>query len=148
KKSFLGRKIPELKFIYPINGKINKELPFEDESMGTQRLFKYAAFMLEAIDKNITLIIDELNASLHPKALEGVIQLFKNKAKNAQLIFTSHDAITMDLMRKDEVWLVEKGNDLATKLYSVADFKNESNNVISKRYLSGRYGAIPDIEVY
>ena len=100
------------------------------------------------------LVIDELDAKLHPKLLKFLVMLFKNpeiNTKNAQLIFTSHDVSTMksSVFRTDEIWFACKLSDESSELYSLADIRDENNNHIQpsaafdKQYLEGRYGADP-----
>lgn len=93
-------------------------------------------------------MVDELDTSLHPLALRGVIELFKNpktNPKHAQLIFTTHDTSIMDLFNREQVWLVEKNKDYASELISVSDFEGRSTDIIEKKYMAGRYGALPRI---
>ena len=100
------------------------------------------------------MIIDELDAKLHPKLLRYVISLFKNmnvNKKGAQLLFTSHDMSTMKntVFRRDEIWFVAKGNRQNSKLYSLVEFKNKKGESVrkdakfDKQYLEGKYGADP-----
>ena len=102
-------------------------------------------------------IIDELDAKLHPKLLKYVISLFKNKELNkygAQLLFTSHDMYTLrnTVFRRDEIWFTQKSDQGVSELYSLADFKGENGDKIrkdeayAKNYLLGRYGAIPKMK--
>lgn len=101
-----------------------------------------------------TLLIDELDAKIHPVLLEYVIMLYNNMEINkhgAQLIFTSHDLSTMnnEVFRRDEIWFVVKGNSQNSKLYSLVEFKTGNGEVVrkdakyDKQYLEGKYGADP-----
>lgn len=142
-----GGKIKEIKSIYRI-GKQNTELDFREESEGTQRLFCMAGPILDVLKNGYILVVDELDTSLHPLALKGVIELFKNKKtnpKHAQLIFTTHDTSVMNLFHRDQVWLVEKNREYASELSSVGDFEGRSTDIIEKKYMAGRYGALPYI---
>ena len=121
-----------------------------DESDGTQRLLKFAATWLEALDKGAVLIADEINNSLHPLLVKFLINLIydpRNNKKNPQLIFTTHDTALLDneLFRRDQVWFVEKNKNHATQLYSLLDFSPRKQDAIGKNYLQGRYGALPYI---
>ena len=129
------------------------ELSLKEESSGTQKIFG----LLPEIAINLlfgrTLIIDELDTKIHPVLLRYLIDLFSNpdiNRRNSQLIFTSHDLsnMTNEVFRRDEIWFVAKGLDLATTLYSLADFKTGSGKVRNdavyfKQYLEGKYGADP-----
>lgn len=134
----------------------NKEfwMNLDDESEGTQKLFALVPLINFALSEGCLLIVDELDAKLHPKLLKYIIMLFKNPEINthgAQLIFTSHDISTMksSVFRTDEIWFACKREDESSDLYSLYDIKDENGNHIQpsasfdKQYLEGRYGADP-----
>ncbi len=136
-----------------ING-INYELPFEQESEGTKKLFAALPVILIALSEGRLVIIDELDSKLHPKLLRYVISLFTNKKINkngAQLLFTSQDISTMkrQVFRRDEIWFAALDNDHSSELYSLFEIRDEKNQHIphttayDKQYLEGRYGADP-----
>ena len=127
-------------------------LPLDDESSGTQRLFDMALDILEALATGSLLIIDELEASLHPLLACQVIRLFNEPASNphnAQLLFATHDTRLLGthfgepLLRRDQVWLTEKDDDGASVLYPLTDYKPRKSENLERGYLQGRYGAIP-----
>lgn len=130
------------------------ELKLQEESNGTIKIFSILPHIIDGIAKGSTLLIDELDAKLHPVLLKYIIGLFNNPVINknkAQLIFTSHDLSTMnsDNFRRDEIWFVSKNENLSSKMYSLVEFKKEDGNTerkdakYSKRYLEGKYGADP-----
>ena len=130
------------------------ELSLAEESSGTKKLFGLLPFIADSLLSGTTLIIDELDAKIHPVLLRYLIMLFNNMSvnqKGAQLIFTSHDLSTMnsDVFRRDEIWFVAKGKSQNSKLYSLAEFKNEKGESVrkdakfDKQYLEGKYGADP-----
>ena len=130
------------------------ELNLMDESSGTKKLFGLLPFIARSLLKGTTLVIDELDAKIHPVLLKYLIMTFSNMEKNkkgAQLIFTSHDLSTMnsEVFRRDEIWFVAKGNRQNSKLYSLVEFKNEKGESVrkdakfDKQYLEGKYGADP-----
>lgn len=124
-------------------------LPFKQESEGTKQLFAYLGPILKILEKGEVLVADEINRSLHPHALCGIVSIFQNKAlnkHNAQLVFTSHDTHVMKLLNRDQIWLLDKGEFGATSLTSVSEFAGKADEAVEKRYLSGRYGALPNIE--
>ncbi len=132
------------------NGKTRSySLPFNRESAGTQLLFAYGPIIMEALNKGRTIVIDELDNSLHPNLSRYLIDLFNDRTINrtgAQLIFNSHDISLLDLelFRRDQIYFVEKNNSTGvTDLYSLADFSPRKSENIQKGYLQGRYGAIP-----
>ncbi len=130
------------------------ELNLFDESSGTKKLFGLLPFIAKSLLKGTTLVIDELDAKIHPVLLKYLIMMFSDMEKNkkgAQLIFTSHDLSTMnsEVFRRDEVWFVAKGNRQNSKLYSLVEFKNKKGESVrkdakfDKQYLEGKYGADP-----
>lgn len=132
------------------------ELNLLDESSGTKKLFGLLPFIAKSLLKGTTLVIDELDAKIHPVLLKYLIMTFSNMEKNkkgAQLIFTSHDLSTMnsEVFRRDEIWFVAKGNRQNSKLYSLVEFKNKKGESVrkdakfDKQYLEGKYGADPSL---
>lgn len=131
-----------------------EELVLAEESNGTIKLFGLLPHIADSIMSGFTLIVDELDSKLHPKLLEYIIDLYRDPIKNkkgAQLIFTSHDLMTMnsDLFRRDEIWFVAKNGKQASQLYSLVEFKKDNgkpprkDEKYGKQYLEGRYGADP-----
>ena len=130
------------------------ELTLSEESSGTKKLFGLLPFIANSLVLGTTLVIDELDAKIHPVLLKYVIMLYNNVTSNkngAQLIFTSHDLSTMnnEVFRRDEIWFVAKGNNQNSKLYSLVEFKTGNGEVVrkdakyDKQYLEGKYGADP-----
>ena len=153
-KSLLGSvKQFRLETIYQIaseDGSVKAyKLPFDNESDGTKLLFAYGPIIMEALEKGRTIVVDELDNSLHPCLAKYLIELFNDASVNrngAQLIFNSHDISLLDLelFRRDQIYFVEKNNDTGvTDVYSLADFSPRKSENIQKGYLQGRYGAIP-----
>ena len=130
------------------------ELNLLEESSGTKKLFGLMPFIADSLLSGTTLVIDELDAKIHPVLLRYIIMMFSNMSinkKKAQLIFTSHDLSTMnsEVFRRDEIWFVAKGNSQNSQLYSLVEFKNEKGESVrkdakfDKQYLEGKYGANP-----
>ena len=130
------------------------ELPFADESDGTRKLIAALPGILLALREGRMVIIDELDAKLHPKLLRYVISLFKNKELNkygAQLLFTSHDMYTLKntVFRRDEIWFAAENAAHESEIYSLYEIRREDNDRVKntaaydKQYLEGRYGADP-----
>lgn len=129
------------------------------ESMGTQKIFNLMPFIVSGLRNGGVLVVDELDAKIHPKMLERIIGLFtdkKNNPRGAQLLFTSHDLSTMnsEVFRRDEIWFAAKNAEESTELYSLADLKGQDGEKIrsdasySKQYLAGRYGADPYFKAF
>jgi hypothetical protein len=131
--------------------------PFDEkESSGTRKLFDMSGPIFDTLEKGAVLVIDELDAKMHPLISQEIIRLFNNKEKNpknAQLIFTTHDThlLSTKMLRRDQIWFTEKNDAEQTDLYSLTDIvlpdgskpRNDAN--YEKNYIAGRYGAIPYI---
>ena len=138
---------------HEVNG-YKSTIDFFDESSGTIKMFTLAPSIIYSLLNGTTLVIDEIDAKLHPLLLKHVIDMYNNKESNkhgAQLIFTSHDMTTMtsELFRRDEIWFAAKGNSEDTQLYSLVEFKDSDGESVrkdakyNKQYLEGKYGADP-----
>ena len=118
-----------------------------EESDGTRKLFDYAGGLLQAIDHGATVCIDELDRSLHPHISRFLVELFQhsNNPKNAQLVFSTHDVTLMDqdLLRRDQVWFIEKDARGGSRLYPLLDYSPRKGEALERGYLKGRYGAVP-----
>ena len=137
-----------------LEGNSYVEIPFSEESSGTQKLFCLYSFLHDCINKGNTLFIDELDAKLHPLLLKYILNIFHNPSinkKNAQLIYTTHDVYTLtkDTFRRDQIWFSEKDKRGVSSLYSLAEYKFDNDKKVrndatyNKDYLAGRYGAVP-----
>ncbi|MDE0268370.1 MAG: ATP-binding protein [Acidimicrobiaceae bacterium] len=126
------------------------EIPPEDESLGTRIWLALIGPVLQTLEKGGLLLVDELDASLHPQLVQRVIGFFQDKRTNprcAQLIFNSHDTNILGdsdkrSIGRDQVWFTEKTPDGAACLYSLTDFRPRHDDAIERRYLQGRYGAV------
>lgn len=127
------------------------ELRLDQESQGTKRFFSRIGCWLEALKNGAVLIVDELEASLHPLLTRHLIEMMMDTSINknhAQLIFTTHDAGILDLslLRRDQIWFAEKNeNTAATEIFALSEFSPRKGENVHKGYLQGRYGAIPFI---
>ena len=124
-------------------------LDLNEESLGTKQLFWLSPILKEVFGKGKTMVIDELDRSLHPFLVQFLVELFHTpeiNQTNAQFIFTTHDTtlLSLDTFRRDQIYFVEKDpHTAATELYSLDEFSVRKNENIEKGYLLGRYGAIP-----
>ena len=137
-------KVKSLKFMHN-----NSEYPFGayDESDGTIRVLELLDILLT---DNKVYLIDELDSSLHPLLVEGLLKLFLESNNTNQLIITTHELKTLDfdLIRRDEIWFAEKSEEGSTRIYSLEEFKDVArfDRKIDKAYLEGRFGAIANID--
>ena len=127
-------------------------VPFkmDQESDGTLAYLALLGPAVDAIKKGTPLLIDELDASLHPLLAIQLLRLFNTPSSNpkgAQLIFNTHDTnlLSGGVLRRDQIWFTEKGNDATSHLYPLSDFKPRREENLQNGYLQGRYGAIPFI---
>lgn len=126
-------------------------LPFKQiESDGTVKFFQLSAPVIKALDQGSLLIVDELDARIHPNLTRRIISLFNSPEANphgAQLLFTLHDATILNehILRRDQIWFTEKDTFGASRLFPLSDFKVRANAPFVKDYLTGRYGATPVI---
>ncbi len=138
---------------YDSEGNITSSEEFdmdENESEGTKKLFAFAGPILHTLRAGRVLLIDELDARLHPLITKTLVELFNSSEtnpNNAQLIFTIHDTnlLTKKLFRQDQIWFVEKDQYGATDLYSLLEYELSNDVVFEGDYIKGRYGAIPFI---
>lgn len=127
----------------------NAVFEFQDESSGTRLLLFLAGPIVDALNKGVTLVVDELHTSLHTLLVRELVRLFHNPARNrtgAQLIFTTHDTSLLDaygLFRRDQVWFVEKDRDQASTLVPLTEFSPRKHEALERGYLMGRYGGVP-----
>lgn len=129
------------------------EFETEDESLGTLVWFGLVGPILQALARGTVFLADELDSSLHPDLVRQLVQLFQDPETNprrAQLIFNSHDATLLGdsaghrPLGRDQVWFTEKDSRTgASRLYALADLDPRKGEAVSRRYLSGRYGARP-----
>ncbi len=123
------------------------------ESIGTQVWVGLIGPVLDALDRGAVLLVDELDTSLHPLLVGRLVELFQSHRTNphcAQLIFNAHDIALLEeyqpcKLGRDQVWFAEKGDDGASRVFSLADYRARRDESIGRRYMRGRYGAIPKL---
>ena len=147
-------------FIYDDGGnrlEESRNFNFGDESLGTQKIFILAVVLLDALNKGEMVVIDELGSSLHPFLTKRIVEIFQNPELNkhgAQLIFTSHETFLLAKnslngkldLRRDQIWFADKGAGEASVLRCLSEYKTKKEYDLAKRYLEGRFGAVPVIK--
>ncbi len=134
---------------------------WEKESAGSKKAFELSGPILWTLANGGVLIIDEIEAKMHPVMTLNTIEIFLDPASNpnkAQLIFATHDTnlLTYSTLRRDQIYFVEKNKWESSELYSLSDFvyfenkngefkseKERPDTDKEKRYFEGRYKAIP-----
>jgi len=140
------------------NGEVIGQIDFDlrsQESSGTNKIFDISGPIFDTIKNGGILVIDELDAKLHPLMTNSIVNLFNSKAlnpKNAQLIFATHNTnlLSNGKFRRDQIYFLEKDNFNSTDLYSLIEYKEGNAKVrkdrsFEKDYINGKYGAIPFI---
>jgi AAA15 family ATPase/GTPase len=125
----------------------------KQESEGTKKFFNLSGPVLNSLRYGKVLVIDELDAQLHPNLMEKLVQMFQDRrinTKGAQLIFAGHNTNVLNahLLRRDQIWITEKDKYGATQLYSIAEYKTakgkaRNKEAIEQNYLDGKYGGVP-----
>lgn len=137
--------------VFDSNGKKCRDIEFDlerDESEGTRKLVAFAGPLSDSLSSQCVLVIDEFDARLHPLITKQIIRMFngaKTNPANAQLIVATHDTnlLDKDLMRRDQIWFVEKDVYGASHLTSLVEYKVRNDASYEKDYILGKYGAIP-----
>jgi len=154
-KQFLQKQKSKIKFkkleIIKIIDNSSEEftIPFELESMGTQKLIYLLGPLYDVIENSEILIVDEFDSKFHTLLSNFIINLYhKNNKTKSQLIITCHDTnlLSKELFRRDQIWFIEKNKKHESEIYSLVEYKEHytrKDNSYSKDYLSGKYGAIP-----
>jgi uncharacterized protein len=135
-------------------------LPYSRESLGTRRIVELSPLLYDLThgDKFRAAFVDEIDASMHPLLLQGLLQHFNSEINphgiHGQLIFATHETTLLDaeakhaVLRRDQIYLTEKDSNGSARLYSVAEFRERNNLNIRRRYLQGRYGALPALGTF
>ena len=141
----------EFKLLHKL-GSDSVPMDFDMESQGTKAWFNLMGPVLGSLENGSMLVIDELDAKLHPVLSAKLLGLFESEEinkKGAQLIFASHDTSLLNHLNRDEVWLTEKSSEGVTSLSALAEFSGnrvrKSQN-LERGYLHGRFGAVPDMD--
>lgn len=129
---------------------IEVSLPWDSESVGTQRFFALAGPWLDILSHGYTVCIDELETSMHPIMVRELLRLIFSGTENpngAQILFTTHNPLLLDatLLRRDQIWFTDKDNRGESHLYPLTDYSPRKGESLVRGYMSGRYGAVPFI---
>ncbi|OAQ08830.1 hypothetical protein A3O17_04860 [Ligilactobacillus aviarius] len=143
--------------VYDANGKVvgKRQWDLNSESLGTQKIFLIALALLYArkYGDNKTLIFDEFDDSLHVELSKNLVRIFNSTENMNQIISTTHELQLLDQnLRVDQIYLFEKDFEGISTLDSIFDFDDSRNKGRTdigymKRYIKGKYGAYPQIEL-
>lgn len=146
---------PSLTFLHSVGSDRLFEISEDEQSSGTLAWISLAVLALVVFELGGVLVVDELDASLHPYLSAALVAMFKRadiNPRGGQLIFTTHDVTLMSppvgsALGADEVWFTEKTQAGATELFALAEYRTRQADNFSKRYLDGRYGAVPIVDI-
>lgn len=152
REDLADRDMLHLKLLHSGAGGNELELDLNEESSGTVRFLELVGPWLDMIEAGMTLVVDELETSLHPLLVRELVKVVMNPEINrngAQLIIATHDPLLLDLtlLRRDQIWLTEKSAEGESYLYALNEYEKPPTNRESlvRGYLAGRYGGIPFI---
>ena len=137
---------------YDENNILVDTVPFDfesNESEGTKKLIYLLGPWFDTLNNGKVLLVDELDSRLHSSLVLKLVEFFhKENTTNAQLIFAVHNTsiLNYNVLRRDQIWFIDKNQFGCSELYSLADFKSEKvrkKSAFDKNYLEGKYGAIP-----
>lgn len=147
--------------LFTHNGSIGSaRFESKDESRGTIAATVFIVLMQNALKTGSTLVIDELDSSLHPILVAKLVEIFnsnKTNPRGAQLIFTTHDISLIEnyedgeVLDRDQIWFTEKDQKGRSRLYPLLSIKEDvprSGSNIGLRYIHGRYGATPNVSLF
>jgi len=129
-------------------------LPYEQESQGTQRYYQLSGLIALMLTNKLIYPIDELESSLHPDLLKHFILTFLTNTDTSQIIATTHYRELLkerDIFRNDVIWFTEKKEDGSTDLYALTDFDTSvvrDTSSVYNAYKIGKLGAVPELEDY
>ena len=117
-------------------------------------MIEIAGPLFDTINSGKILVVDELDAKLHPFLTRKIIGLFMSgevNTKGAQLIFATHDTNLLNIrfLRRDQIWFTDKDATGSSDLYSLVEFRDDkgrkvrNDSSIEKDYINGRFGAVP-----
>lgn len=122
----------------------------KSESEGTRKYFNLIGLLITALLEGRLVVIDEFDARLHTLLSKAIIRLFNSSRikSKAQLLVASHDTALLDrdLLRRDQIYFIEKNNYGATKAVSLVEYKPRKDTPFDKNYLEGKYGGIPFVD--
>ena len=118
------------------------------ESSGTRAYFMMVAPILRELSTGGLLLVDEFESSLHPLLARQMVRMFNEAEFNplgSQLVFTTHNThlLDLDLLRRDQIWFVDKDQSGASSLTPLSDYKPRKEQDVAAAYLHGRFGSVP-----
>jgi uncharacterized protein len=141
---------PSIQFLYAHRGTPPVWLDAQEDSAGARRLVTLAASLLDGFEHDRLVAIDEFDTYLHPLVTRFLMETINDPAathRHVQVLLASHTTTLLDLelLRRDEIWLMELDDDHASRLTPLPEHSPRRHEMIAKAYLQGRYGAVPKL---
>ena len=99
--------------------------------------------------KAVLRALDEIDGDLHVDIVGDILGWFQSRDRNpnnAQLLVTSHNVGLLDDLEKEEVFIVEKTPDGATRLHGAQDVRGLRRDArLYPKYRAGVLGGVPKI---
>ena len=147
--------IYDLEFVYRDDKNKKYVLSLSEQSSGTRKIISLFIPIYRLLSNGGVLIIDELDKTLHYKLVYDIIKMFnsiEHNKKNAQILFTSHNLLLLDLslFRRDQIWFIENNKIFeGSSLYSLSDIRGvRKDDNILRDYLNGFFGGLPNINQF
>lgn len=126
---------------------------WNEESSGTRRLVRILMQIISALGrKDGVVVIDDLDASLHPDLAEAVVEMFMDEDINinkTQLIFNTHDHRILTMLDKQQIFLVEKNGAGETEIWRLDEVEGvRADDNYYTKYMAGAYAAKPRVDEY
>ncbi|MCQ2079255.1 MAG: AAA family ATPase [archaeon] len=145
-KLIMENGVVNLYSIHTAHSSCNADFSIHEESNGTRHAMNIAYNLFCSKEEDVTFILDEFGLAMHPLLVSRMLKDYQehNTDNNNQLIMATHHTSIMnfDHLRRDEVWFIDKENGIS-QTYSLEDFGERPDAEVTKRYLEGRYGALP-----
>lgn len=136
-------------FVHKVDNKLHP-VTEHTESSGTKALFRNLPSYYLVLARGGLLVLDEFDTHLHPHILPKILQLFldpKINKKNAQLLFTTHDAEILNTLGRYRTYLVNK-EDNESFTYRLDEIPGDilrNDRPILPAYNDGKIGGIPKL---
>ena len=117
------------------------------ESSGTKSLFRMLPQLHRALTQGVPGVFDEMDGDLHVDIVGEILSWFRSRETNphdSQLFVTSHNVGLLDDLEKEEVFILEKTHDGATRLHGAQDVQGLRRDVrLYPKYRAGVLGGVP-----
>lgn len=136
---------PEIYVTHRNKGENEYSINLNDDSSGTKSIVYDIAELLY-LSQGGFILEDELGRNYHTRLTEYYLKLIGRLAPDhhrVQMLFASHDTKILNLLNRDQIYLVDKDEEGATFLKLLDDYIIREKDNIELGYLKGRYGAIP-----